>query len=1004
MSYVPVTVPSSSVASNLSGFPVYVDLSTLPQCFWDGVYHDDGRDIRARTTAGAELPFDLVSFDRTSQSGALFVRVDLSASVALTFHVDFGDGSRTEVIASASNGRNAVWADYHRVFLLGGVDGWIDRTGNGTRPNPDVNVSSFLQTAVSGDVQSHQGVEWDGAHFYVFDTNEIRKYDSGWNLVATNSDPCGDVGGSVDHVGDGVVVGGVIYLPVQQYTYPATFSNGSIARFNASDLTFIDATDITAQSFEASGICYDERADVLYVTSFVDGTTLRKYHRSSLSFLGTLALSSTVPNAQGATIWRNRFWITSDGPTPGGAGIENALYSVKMDGAVLGRVMVYDAGALDALEGITHDDDSLYILDSPEPGTSGTVYRLDPVEIEAGAGARFSTNGLNTDDGHNVATGLTRFTTWTLGVSAVIRAKGAASQNFINYTISGGTPNGSERAAVAWRQSSDRLGIWNQADGWLEGSAAPSVGVTYRLHDVHEGTTQRKYYEQGVLKGTDTGITAMPVSGASALYFGTTDAGLIQPLDGSLGFVYLRDEALSADWIAAEVANMHAPNTFYSVGSCSLSSGYVVEVDAIDRNPLLATFNIQAPINGIVTMRADFESEAAPIFMPNLDDEIIMTDQGTVIFGGYITAIKLRGFGGPNGDAVVVETTSADYKIATTRRVVNEAILGSGSPALTLKDILLVLEPYLTPYGITLDPAQVDGPSVDPVFYEDRILKDVLDELSVLTGYVWDIDASKVFRMYEIGTISAPFNIDESDDPALYFDDITVEPTREQYANRIMFRYGPKGDSTTTDTFFGDGVTDSFALSAPLTNYAAGVYVALGYVTAQATASPQVNETLSMTGEGGDWEFDPVANTITRTLGAPANGDVIQITYIGRFPVTLTVEDAGEIASHGLFELVVNAPETKSVTLATAQANAELQKHLTVLKRVTYFTRELGIFPGMTQSIVIPKRDDLNITAVITEVVHESEPGGDLLVRRVTALEGNKVQGDWREVYRQWLA
>jgi hypothetical protein len=34
-----------------------------------------------------------------------------------------------------------------------------------------------------------------------------------------------------------------------------------------------------------------------------------------------------------------------------------------------------------------------------------------------------------------------------------------------------------------------------------------------------------------------------------------------------VGFVYLRSGALSADWIAAEYANLDAPATFYTVGS-----------------------------------------------------------------------------------------------------------------------------------------------------------------------------------------------------------------------------------------------------------------------------------------------------------------------------------------------------------------------------------------------------------------------------------------------------
>jgi len=427
--------------------------------------------------------------------------------------------------------------------------------------------------------------------------------------------------------------------------------------------------------------------------------------------------------------------------------------------------------------------------------------------------------------------------------------------------------------------------------------------------------------------------------------------------------------------------------------------GYLVTVDGVERDPLLATFNISAPINGVSSMRADFDSAGSPLFRPDLDAEITVREYGTKIFGGYITGIRERGFDGPNGMSIVVETTSADYKVAATRRVVNETLTyGSpvGSPpTLTLKEVLEVIVPtYLGDYGITLDPAQVDGPSLDPVVYVDRVLKDVLDELSVLTGYVWDIDVDKVFRMFAIGDEAAPFDLDESDLPARYFGDITVEPTRDQYANRVFLRYGPEGSDWVTDVWVGDGVTDTFSLSTTPLQWWVVVHDEIYFETI---------------GDGtAIWTIDTLNKTITRVNGttpppgAPAAGASLSMRYIGQFPVTLTAEDAGEIATHGLFEMVVPATDTTDLSVAQARLTAELAKHLTVLRRITYSTRELGVKPGQTQHIDVPLRD-LDTDAVIMEVVTESEPGGDALVRRVTAVEGAIIQGDWRDLYRKWI-
>jgi hypothetical protein len=323
--YVPVTIPASSVGSTLTDFPVYVDLSTLPDAFWEHVAFADGRDLRVTDEADVDLPFDLVAIDRNARTGALFVKTTLSDSVDTTVRLHYGDATLSAVAAGAPNGRDAVWSDYHRVFFFSSSDGYADHAGNG---------SAF----------------------------------------------------------------------------------------------------------------------------------------------------------------------------------------------------------------------------APSMGAS-----LTPNTLEAGAGVRLNS-------GYGKATGLTRYTTWTIGISYALGSK-AASNVAVSYTIDG-TTDDSKRVSIGWRLVSDRNGSWQQADGFVEATAAPSLEPTvYRLHDVHDGTSSRKFYENGVLKATDATITAMPAVGADALYFGVDDASLAGSFVGGLGFFYLRAAVLSDDWIAAEVLNLHTPSSFYTVGN-----------------------------------------------------------------------------------------------------------------------------------------------------------------------------------------------------------------------------------------------------------------------------------------------------------------------------------------------------------------------------------------------------------------------------------------------------
>ena len=167
-------------------------------------------------------------------------------------------------------------------------------------------------------------------------------------------------------------------------------------------------------------------------------------------------------------------------------------------------------------------------------------------------------------------------------------------------------------------------------------------------------------------------------------------------------------------------------------------------------------------------------------YRPALDEEVTFSEDGTPIFGGFIVAPSEAGIGDIGWTKIVTTVQAQDYNVLPSRRVVNETI-----PAGTLKDALIVLVTYLT--GVTLDPAQIDGPSLGELIWADVNLEDVLNQLSTLTGgYIWEITPAKELRMFPPGTVTAPFDITSANRYAL--GDVTVEPQRKQYANRVIVR------------------------------------------------------------------------------------------------------------------------------------------------------------------------------------------------------------------------
>ena len=110
--YVPITIDHTLIASDLTSFPVYVDLANLPAGFWSTV-QTDGGDIAVTTDDGTtRLPVELVAIDTGASTGELhFLADSILAATDTTFRIYFGAAlTITQPAAGDTYGRNAVWA------------------------------------------------------------------------------------------------------------------------------------------------------------------------------------------------------------------------------------------------------------------------------------------------------------------------------------------------------------------------------------------------------------------------------------------------------------------------------------------------------------------------------------------------------------------------------------------------------------------------------------------------------------------------------------------------------------------------------------------------------------------------------------------------------------------------------------------------------------------------------------------------------------------------------
>lgn len=115
----PIIIQASQVDSDLSNFPVYVNLSDLGNDFFADV-QSSGADIRITTSDGeTELPREIVSIDTGAKTGELHFKADtISSSADTTFYLYYNNSAASGYAANDTYGAENVWtnnfiATYH---------------------------------------------------------------------------------------------------------------------------------------------------------------------------------------------------------------------------------------------------------------------------------------------------------------------------------------------------------------------------------------------------------------------------------------------------------------------------------------------------------------------------------------------------------------------------------------------------------------------------------------------------------------------------------------------------------------------------------------------------------------------------------------------------------------------------------------------------------------------------------------------------------------------------
>lgn len=449
---------------------------------------------------------------------------------------------------------------------------------------------------------------------------------------------------------------------------------------------------------------------------------------------------------------------------------------------------------------------------------------------------------------------------------------------------------------------------------------------------------------------------------------------------------------------------------------------------------------ITQALNARDTFRCKVTSATGSV-RPQQDDDFTVIEDGEIvnIFDGIIDRPTLGGFLDDGLAAVTTDIQASDYKALPARRAVTTFITTR-----SLHDMLAFLvdpaQKILSPYGVTLDAAQVNpGPTIpDMDLTAYPYIDAVLDQIIQYCGpdYAWKIGSGKKLLGYQLGSSAAPFNIADGDGNV--WGDLKIEPNRQNFNNHIIVRFNnaaraaygfinTTANATNTEsivvgstTYVFDSVLSGTANHVKigatkedtLANLVAAIDGAAGAGTLYATGTTANTQVSAFV------RSDHVSATVTaNTPGASGNsigvssacagmhwfgegggsisnlqlGNDVSLTNVVDYPTTLPATPS---------DYVVQS-DTTDLTVATALAQAIYAVRSVIPRIAKYSTFRTGIRVGMTQVINSAIRF-CNATFTFQEIQAVEQIDGRVL-RTVALQEGTVAKGtNWRDTFKQW--
>lgn len=467
-------------------------------------------------------------------------------------------------------------------------------------------------------------------------------------------------------------------------------------------------------------------------------------------------------------------------------------------------------------------------------------------------------------------------------------------------------------------------------------------------------------------------------------------------------------------------------------------SNYDLKIGGVSVGCLYESISITETTNGRNKMSATVFVSGS-VYRPGTWQTAEVFEDGTLIFSGAIETPTEEGFGNIGWSLIQTRIEAIDHNELPDRRIIS-IVFPIGR---TMKQCMQDLIPYLTGYGVSLDPAQIDGSALTTeARYDDQPVTDILNDLSALftsisgVQCVWEVTYTLLLRMFTPSTHAAPYDVGEGDGTAI--GDMIVRPSLSNFGNYVILRFSSAALKAYAFLAPGANVVDADTVTIGSQTYTfqSSFVDASGNVAIGTTLDHSLDNLVAaiMHGAGAGTVYGaatPIHSSVeayiyrsgqiaARALTAGASGNSIAVATHGSIApswfgegaipvITLQLgadqslssrvfaSDAASIVARGRRDRLVDRPDIFDPAIAQILCNDALSKFLLEIQEITYVTYEKGAHPGMVQDITAPSR---NVTGncLITDVKLAMEQGDLDLRRTVTAFGSTTLPIRWQDL------